>query len=104
MFLKNLDRTMLTFNMHNSSMMWCRFMYELPHLTDEQTRNWTREQKDRWWLENVFRGNMPQLTIRAALTGFLLGGVLSATNLYIGANVDTRVSKIKHVGPGDDRD
>jgi len=28
---------------------------------------------------------MPQLTIRSALTGFLLGGVLSATNLYIGA-------------------
>ena len=26
--------TALTFNMHNSSMMWCRFMYELPHLTD----------------------------------------------------------------------
>ncbi|MFN0194224.1 MAG: acyl-CoA dehydrogenase family protein, partial [Aestuariivirga sp.] len=25
--------TALTFNMHNSSMMWCRFMYELPHLT-----------------------------------------------------------------------
>ena len=57
----------------------------LPHLTDEQTRTWTREQKDRWWLENVFRGNMPQLTLRAAVTGFLLGGILSATNLYIGA-------------------
>ena len=57
----------------------------LPHLTDEQTRTWTRAQKDRWWLENVFRGNMPQLTIRAAITGFFLGGVLSATNLYIGA-------------------
>src|SRR5262245_56094388 len=28
---------------------------------------------------------MPQLTIRSALTGFLLGGILSATNLYIGA-------------------
>jgi alkylation response protein AidB-like acyl-CoA dehydrogenase len=27
--------TALTFNMHNSSMMWCRFMYELQHLTDE---------------------------------------------------------------------
>jgi alkylation response protein AidB-like acyl-CoA dehydrogenase len=26
--------TALTFNMHNSSMMWSRFMYELPHLTD----------------------------------------------------------------------
>ncbi len=57
----------------------------LPHLTDDAVRTWTREQKDRWWLENVFRGSMPQLTIRSALTGFLLGGVLSATNLYIGA-------------------
>ena len=57
----------------------------LPHLTDEQTRTWTREQKDRWWLENVFRGEMAQLTIRAAITGFFLGGILSATNLYIGA-------------------
>lgn len=27
--------TALTFNMHNSSMMWSRFMYELPHLTEE---------------------------------------------------------------------
>jgi uncharacterized oligopeptide transporter (OPT) family protein len=28
---------------------------------------------------------MPQLTLRAALTGFMLGGILSATNLYVGA-------------------
>ncbi len=27
--------TALTFNMHNSSMMWSRFMYELPNLTNE---------------------------------------------------------------------
>jgi uncharacterized oligopeptide transporter (OPT) family protein len=27
---------------------------------------------------------MPQLTIRSALTGMVLGGVLSLTNLYIG--------------------
>ena len=26
--------TALTFNMHTSSMMWSRFMYEMPHLTD----------------------------------------------------------------------
>lgn len=26
--------TALTFNMHNSSMMWSRFMFEMPHLTD----------------------------------------------------------------------
>jgi OPT family oligopeptide transporter len=57
----------------------------IQHLSDEQIRNWTREEKDRWWLTTVFRGNMPQLTIRSAITGFLLGGVLSATNLYIGA-------------------
>ena len=54
-------------------------------LTSEQVRNWTREQKDRWWFENVWRGDMPQLTLRSALTGFLLGSVLSATNLYVGA-------------------
>jgi len=57
----------------------------LPQLNDEQVRTMSREEKDRWWLENVYRGNMPQLTLRAALTGFLLGGVLSATNLYVGA-------------------
>ncbi|MCK6476257.1 MAG: OPT/YSL family transporter [Phycisphaerales bacterium] len=57
----------------------------IQHLTDEQIQTWTRQQKDRWWLENVFRGNMPQLTLRSAITGFLLGGFLSATNLYVGA-------------------
>ena len=55
------------------------------HLTEEQIRNWTREQKDRWWLENVYRGDMAQLTLRSAVTGFLLGGVLAATALYIAA-------------------
>lgn len=54
-------------------------------LSDEQVRTMTREQKDRWWLQNVFRGDMPQLTIRSAITGFVLGGLLSATNLYVGA-------------------
>lgn len=57
----------------------------LPHLTDEQIATWTRAQKDEWWFENVFRGDMAQLTLRSGLTGFLLGGVLSATGLYIGA-------------------
>ena len=55
----------------------------IQHLTDEQIRNWTREQKDRWWFENVFRGDMAQLTLRSAATGFILGGVLAATALYI---------------------
>lgn len=57
----------------------------IPTLTDEQIRTWSRDEKDRWWLSNVFRGDMPQLTLRSALTGFVLGGLLSATNLYVGA-------------------
>jgi uncharacterized oligopeptide transporter (OPT) family protein len=56
----------------------------IPHLTDEQIRTWTLEQKDRWWLANVYRGDMPQLTLRSALTGVVLGMILSLTNLYVG--------------------
>jgi uncharacterized oligopeptide transporter (OPT) family protein len=56
----------------------------LEQLTEEQIRTWTRSEKDRWWFETIFRGDMPQLTLRSGLTGFLLGGVLSATSLYIG--------------------
>jgi OPT family oligopeptide transporter len=57
----------------------------LQQLSEEQTRTWTRAQKDAWWFTHIFRGDMPQLTLRSALTGFLLGGVLAATALYIGA-------------------
>ena len=57
----------------------------LKQLSEEQIRTWTREQKDRWWFDQVFRGSMPQLTLRSALTGFVLGMLLSATNLYVGA-------------------
>lgn len=57
----------------------------LKQLDEEQVRTWTLEQKDRWWLENVYRGNEPQLTIRSAATGMVLGGLLSLTNLYVGA-------------------
>ncbi len=57
----------------------------LPQLTEEQIKSWSRAQKDRWWLENVYRGDIPQLTWRSGLSGFFLGGILSATALYIGA-------------------
>jgi putative OPT family oligopeptide transporter len=56
----------------------------LPELTPEQVRTWTLEQKDAWWRANVFKGDMPQLTLRAGVTGMVLGGVLSLTNLYVG--------------------
>lgn len=57
----------------------------IEQLDEEQVRTWTLEQKDRWWLENVYRGDEPQLTVRSALTGMILGGLLSLTNLYVGA-------------------
>src|SRR5258708_1977963 len=57
----------------------------LLQLSAEQIKTWTRSQKDEWWFKNVFRGDMPQLTIRSGITGFLLGGVLAATALYIAA-------------------
>ena len=55
----------------------------LQQLTEEQIKTWTRAQKDEWWLANVFRGDMPQLTVRSAITGFLLGGILAATAMYV---------------------
>jgi len=57
----------------------------LQQLNEEQIKTWTRDQKDQWWLANVYRGDMPQLTLRSGLTGFLLGGILAATGLYIAA-------------------
>ncbi|MBB4841582.1 putative oligopeptide transporter (OPT) family protein [Paucibacter oligotrophus] len=57
----------------------------IQQLTDEQIRSWTRAQKDEWWFKNIFRGDMAQLSLRSGLTGFLLGGILAATALYIGA-------------------
>ena len=57
----------------------------IKQLDAEQIRTWPLQQKDRWWLENVWKGDMPQLTVRSALTGMFLGGILSLTNLYVGA-------------------
>ena len=57
----------------------------IQQLNEEQIRTWTRAQKDEWWFKNIYRGDMPQLTWSSGLSGFFLGGILSATALYIGA-------------------
>src|SRR5688572_17018396 len=57
----------------------------IEQLSDEQVRSMTLAEKDRWWRDYVFKGDMPQLTIRSAITGMFLGGLLSLTNLYVGA-------------------
>ncbi len=36
------------------------------------------------WFEHHYHGDIPQLTIRAVLTGAALGGVMSLSNLYVG--------------------
>jgi OPT family oligopeptide transporter len=54
-------------------------------LSEEQVRTMSLEEKDKWWLANVYKGDMPQLNFRSAVTGMLLGGVLSLTNIYIGS-------------------
>jgi putative OPT family oligopeptide transporter len=56
----------------------------IQELTPEQIRTLSLKEKDEWWLKNIYKGNMPQLNLRSALTGMILGGVLSLTNLYIG--------------------
>lgn len=53
-------------------------------LSEDQIRTLSLKEKDEIWLKKVYRGNMPQLNLRSALTGMILGGILSLTNLYIG--------------------
>ena len=57
----------------------------LKQLTPEQIETMSAAEKDRWWLKEVFKGDVPQFTLRAGLCGFLLGSFLSITNLYVGA-------------------
>jgi uncharacterized oligopeptide transporter (OPT) family protein len=54
-------------------------------LNEVQIKTWSRLQKDQWWLDHIYRRDMAQLSWRSGLTGFLLGGILSATAMYIGA-------------------
>ena len=49
-----------------------------PPFTDER-------EAARWWLDNVYAGDdAVQLTPRAVVTGMLIGGVMSVSNLYVG--------------------
>lgn len=36
------------------------------------------------WFENVYKGDVPQLTARAVLIGSVLGGIMSLSNLFVG--------------------
>jgi uncharacterized oligopeptide transporter (OPT) family protein len=43
------------------------------------------DQAAKKWIKEVYRGDrVPQLTLRAVLTGMVLGGVMALSNLYVG--------------------
>lgn len=43
---------------------------------------------DAWWLAHTFQGDRQrQLTVRALVTGCLIGGVMSISNLYVGLKI-----------------
>ena len=50
----------------------------IQELSEEQIHSMTVEEKDDWWLRNVYKGHMPQLTVRSALTG---GGIFWSVSL-----------------------
>ena len=38
---------------------------------------------ERYWLENVYQGGVRQLTVRAVISGMIIGGVMCLSNLYV---------------------
>jgi len=51
----------------------------------EAPRPQTAEEIELEWYRTVYQGDhVPQLTLRAVVMGFLLGGIMSLSNLYIG--------------------
>ena len=45
----------------------------------------SQQEAARWWLDNVYAGDHAvQLTPRAVVTGMLIGGLMSVSNLYVG--------------------
>ena len=44
----------------------------------------TQDEIDTYWLQRVYKPNVPQLTPRAVITGMVLGGIMSVSNLYVG--------------------
>ena len=44
----------------------------IKQLTEEQVRTMSLKEKDTWWFNEIFRGDMAQLTLRSAITGMML--------------------------------
>ena len=55
---------------------------------DETGRPRTADEIERNWFENVYQGDkQKQLTLRAAITGMLLGAIMCVSNVYVGLKI-----------------
>lgn len=57
---------------------------ETPPATPTDLQAMSPDERERYWLEHIYQPDVPQLTLRAAITGMLLGGIMSLSNLYVG--------------------
>ena len=57
---------------------------QIQAMEDEMMMQAVLEMEEDEWYEKVYRGDVPQLTIRAVVVGSVLGFLLAFTNLYIG--------------------
>ena len=56
-----------------------------PDHTEEKDSSMHRKYTPEEWLANVYQGDdAKQLTVRSVVTGMLIGGVMSISNLYVG--------------------
>jgi OPT family oligopeptide transporter len=47
----------------------------------------SQDEIDEHWLAHVYKPDEPQLTVRAAVAGMFLGGVMSIANIYVGMKI-----------------
>ncbi|HAH05918.1 MAG TPA: peptide transporter [Elusimicrobia bacterium] len=57
---------------------------DLEDFKETEPQKKTPAQLDAEWLKNTYKGDIPQLTVRAVIMGALLGGFMSLSNLYVG--------------------
>jgi len=53
-------------------------------MSQEEKVELTAFEKDQKWRDEVYQGDVPQLTVRALVTGLLLGWLMALSNLYVG--------------------
>ncbi|PTL80550.1 OPT family oligopeptide transporter [Vitiosangium sp. GDMCC 1.1324] len=54
-----------------------------PESAPEQAPSAASQDPERYWLENVYKGEENQLTVRAVIAGMLIGAVMCLSNLYV---------------------